>query len=48
MDVAIIVLFLGVLIFLGNVFNRVFALTRIPDILILIGIVLFIGPFLDW
>ena len=33
MEVAIVVLFLGVLIFLGNVFNRVFALTKIPDLL---------------
>ncbi|MDD1719974.1 MAG: cation:proton antiporter, partial [Methanoregulaceae archaeon] len=46
MDVAIVVLFLGVLIFLGNVFNRVFALTKIPDLLILIGIGLLIGPVL--
>jgi potassium/hydrogen antiporter len=46
MDVAIVVLFLGVLIFLGNVFNRVFALTKIPDLLILIGIGILIGPVL--
>ena len=46
MEVAIVVLFLGVLIFLGNVFNRVFALTKIPDLLILIGIGLLIGPVL--
>mgnify|MGYP001205282744 CR=1 FL=1 len=44
MDVAIAILFLGILIFLGNVFNRVFALTKIPDLLILIGIGLLIGP----
>jgi cell volume regulation protein A len=46
MDVAIVVLFLGVLIFLGNVFNRVFAITRIPDLLIFIGIGLLLGPVL--
>ena len=46
MEVAIVVLFLGVLIFLGNVFNRVFALTKIPDLLILIGIGILIGPVL--
>ena len=46
MEVAIVVLFLGVLIFLGNVFNRVFALTKIPDLLIFIGIGLLIGPVL--
>jgi NhaP-type Na+/H+ and K+/H+ antiporter len=48
MDVAIVVLFLGVLIFLGNVFNRVFALTKIPDLLILIGIGILIGPVLGF
>jgi len=44
MDVAIVVLFLGVLIFLGNVFNKVFALTKIPDLLILICIGILAGP----
>ena len=46
MDVAVVVLFLGALIFLGNVFNRVFALTKIPDILLLIIIGILIGPIL--
>jgi NhaP-type Na+/H+ or K+/H+ antiporter len=46
MDTAIIVLFLGVLIFLGNIFNRIFSLTKIPDLLFLIGIGLLIGPVL--
>src|SRR5665647_253688 len=46
MDVALTVLFLGILIFLGNMFNRVFALTKIPDLLFLIGIGLIIGPIL--
>lgn len=46
MDVAIVVLFLGILIFIGNVFNRVFALTKVPDLLILIGIGILIGPVL--
>jgi NhaP-type Na+/H+ or K+/H+ antiporter len=44
MDVALTVLFLGILIFLGNIFNRVFALTKIPDLLFLIAIGLLIGP----
>jgi Na+:H+ antiporter len=44
MDVALTVLFLGILIFLGNMFNRVFALTKIPDVLFLMGIGLLIGP----
>jgi len=46
MDVALTVLFLGILIFLGNIFNRVFTLTKIPDLLFLIGIGLLIGPVL--
>ncbi len=46
MDVALTVLFLGILIFLGNMFNRVFALTKIPDVLFLMGIGLLIGPVL--
>lgn len=46
MDVALTVLFLGILIFLGNLFNRVFAHIRIPDLLFLIGIGLIIGSVL--
>jgi Na+:H+ antiporter len=46
MDVALTVLFLGILIFLGNILNRVFRLTKIPDLLFLIGIGLLIGPVL--
>jgi len=48
MDVALTILFLGILIFLGNVFNRLFTLTRIPDLLFLIGIGLLIGPVLGF
>jgi len=46
MDVAIVVLFIGALIFLGNLFNKIFALTKIPDLLILIVIGILIGPVL--
>jgi NhaP-type Na+/H+ or K+/H+ antiporter len=46
MDVAPVVLFIGVLIFLGNLLNRFFTLTRIPDLLFLIGIGILIGPVL--
>ncbi|MFA5332628.1 MAG: cation:proton antiporter [Methanoregula sp.] len=46
MDTAIIILFLGLLIFLGNILNRVFVLTKIPDLLCLIFIGLLIGPVL--
>jgi cell volume regulation protein A len=48
MDVALTIFFLGVLIFLGNLFNRVFAVTKIPDLLFLIGIGLIIGPVLGF
>lgn len=48
MDVALTILFLGILIFLGNVFSRLFTLTRIPDLLFLIGIGLLIGPVLGF
>jgi cell volume regulation protein A len=44
MDVAIVVLFIGALIFFGNLFNKIFALTKIPDLLILIVIGIIIGP----
>jgi cell volume regulation protein A len=46
MEVALTVLFLGMLIFLGNILNRIFTLTKIPDLLFLIGIGLVIGPVL--
>jgi potassium/hydrogen antiporter len=48
MDVALTVLFLGILIFLGNILSRVFTLTKIPDLLFLIGIGLLIGPVLGF
>lgn len=48
MDVAIVVLFLGILIFFGNMFNRIFALTKIPDLLLLIGIGILVGPVLGF
>jgi len=46
MDAAVTVLFLGLLIFLGNVLCRFFTLTKIPDVLFLIAIGIVIGPFL--
>ncbi|WAC04378.1 MAG: cation:proton antiporter [Methanoregula sp.] len=46
MDIAITILFLGILIFLGNIFTLVFTRTKIPDLLFLIGIGLIIGPVL--
>lgn len=46
MDAAVTVLFLGLLIFLGNILCRFFTLTKIPDVLFLIAIGIIIGPFL--
>jgi potassium/hydrogen antiporter len=46
MDAAVTVLFLGLLIFLGNILSRLFTLTKIPDVLFLIAIGIIIGPFL--
>ncbi len=48
MDVALTILFLGFLIFLGNILNRLFNLTKVPDLLFLIGIGLLIGPVLGF
>ena len=47
MDAAVTVLFLGALIFLGNILSRVFTLTKIPDVLFLISLGILVGPFLD-
>jgi cell volume regulation protein A len=46
MDAAVTVLFLGLLIFLGNILSRFFTLTKVPDVLFLIAIGIVIGPFL--
>ena len=46
MDAAVTVLFLGILIFLGNILCRFFTLTKIPDVLFLIAIGIIIGPVL--
>jgi len=47
MDAAVTVLFLGLLIFLGNILSRFFTLTKIPDVLFLIAIGIVIGPVLN-
>jgi NhaP-type Na+/H+ or K+/H+ antiporter len=46
MDAAVTVLFLGILIFLGNILSRFFAITKIPDVLFLMAIGILIGPLL--
>ena len=47
MDAAVIVLFLGLLIFIGNILSRFFTITKIPDVLFLIAIGIVVGPLLD-
>ncbi len=47
MDAAVTVLFLGLLIFIGNILSRFFTLTKIPDVLFLIAIGIVIGPLLN-
>lgn len=47
MDAAVTVLFLGLLIFIGNILSRFFAVTKIPDVLFLIAIGIVIGPALN-
>lgn len=46
MDAAVTVLFLGILIFLGNILSWFFSITKVPDVLFLIAIGIIIGPFL--
>jgi len=48
MDAAVTVLFLGILIFLGNILSRFFTITKIPDVLFLIAIGIVVGPVLDF
>ena len=47
MDAAVTLLFLGLLIFIGNILSRIFTITKIPDVLFLIAIGIVIGPLLD-
>jgi NhaP-type Na+/H+ or K+/H+ antiporter len=48
MDASVTVLFIGLLIFFGNILSRFFTLTKIPDVLFLIAIGIIIGPFLGF
>ncbi|NMB78048.1 MAG: hypothetical protein GYA23_03005, partial [Methanomicrobiales archaeon] len=48
MDAAVTVLFLGLLIFLGNLLSRFFTVTKVPDVLFLIAIGIIIGPLLGF
>ena len=48
MDAAVTVLFLGILIVLGNILSRVFTITKIPDVLFLIALGIVVGPLLGF
>jgi len=43
-DIAPVVFFVGILIFLAHLFTSVFSRTRVPDVLLLIIIGICIGP----
>jgi cell volume regulation protein A len=45
-DIPLIVLFVGILIFLGHLFESIFDLFKIPDLLLLMLIGLISGPIL--
>lgn len=46
MDTALTVLFLGILVFLAHFFTVIFSFTKVPDVLFLIIIGIFVGPLL--
>ena len=48
MDISIILIALGLLIFLSHIFGAAFAKTKIPTVLLLMLIGLFIGPITGW
>lgn len=45
-DIAPIIAVVGIIVFLAHLFTGVFSRTRIPDVLFLIGIGIFLGPIL--
>jgi cell volume regulation protein A len=44
MEIALVIAFVGLLVFLAHLFSKLFEKTRIPDVLILILVGLFVGP----
>lgn len=48
MDISIILIALGLLIFLSHIFGAAFAKTKVPTVLLLMLIGLFIGPITGW
>jgi len=47
MEIALIIVFIGGLIFLAHLFAGIFSRTKIPDVLLLILIGLCLGPLLN-
>jgi len=45
-DIALVVAFVGILVFLAHLFTGIFSRTRIPDVLLLIAIGICVGPIL--
>ena len=45
-DIAPVIVFVGILIFLAHIFTAVFSRTRVPDVLLLIIIGICVGPVL--
>jgi NhaP-type Na+/H+ or K+/H+ antiporter len=45
-DIALIIAFVGILVFLAHFFTGIFSRTRIPDVLLLIAIGICVGPIL--
>lgn len=45
-DIAPVIVFVGVLVFLAHLFTTIFSRTKVPDVLLLIIIGIFVGPIL--
>jgi len=44
MEIALVIAFVGLLVFLAHLFSKLFEKTRIPDVLVLVFVGLFVGP----
>jgi NhaP-type Na+/H+ or K+/H+ antiporter len=47
-DIAPVIVFVGILVFLAHIFTAIFSRTRVPDVLLLIIIGICVGPVLGW
>lgn len=48
METILPVLFIGVIVFLAHLFKAIFTWTRLPDVLLLIGVGVLLGPATGW